>query len=185
MPVEQIPEPWGSFLSEIDSKVVGNIRLLCIGGFALTMLYALPRVTGDVDVIAIDPQTARLPLMELAGPGSPLYRKYKVYLQFVAIVTLPENYEDRLVEMFPGCFANLRLYTLDPYDLALSKLQRNAQRDRDDVRHLARMVSLDLDLLRERYETELEPYLAEEIAVRERNTLRLCIEAIEEERGIR
>jgi hypothetical protein len=33
-----------------------------------------------------------------------------------------------------------------PYDLALSKLERNSQKDRDDVRFLARSVPLDLDL---------------------------------------
>jgi len=47
------------------------------------------------------------------------------------------------------------MMALDPYDLALSKLQPNSQKDRDDVRFLARQVPFDLDLLRQRYTTEL------------------------------
>ena len=47
------------------------------------------------------------------------------------------------------------LRELDPYDLALSKPERNIQRDRDDVKHLAQMVPFDLRVLRERYEKEL------------------------------
>ncbi len=61
--------------------------------------------------------------------------------------------------MFPLTLNHLRLFALDPYDLALSKLERNTQRDRDDVRHLARTVTFDLNLLQERYKKELRPYL--------------------------
>lgn len=148
------------------------------------MAYGLSRSTADVDVIAIAPTTTRKPLLELAGQFRSLHKRYGVYLDMVAIVTLPENYDERMIEMFPGNFTNLRLYALDPYDLALSKLERNAQRDRDDVKHLARTVPLDLVKLRDRYEIELEPYLAPAIAIREEHTLRLWIEAIEEERAI-
>jgi hypothetical protein len=184
MPNNHLPEPWRSFLSDIDSTLREKVEFHCIGGFATTMAYGLLRSTADVDVIAVAPVTTRKPLLELAGQFSPLHKKHGVYLDMVAIVTLPENYDERMIEMFPGNFTNLRLYALDPYDLALSKLERNAQRDRDDVKHLARTVPLDLVQLRDRYETELKPYLAPSIAVREGNTLRLWVEAIEEERAI-
>jgi hypothetical protein len=69
---------------------------------------------------------------------------------------------------------------LDPYDLALSKLERNIQRDRDDVRHLARTVPFDLDTLEERYQAELRWQMA--IPKREDLTLKLWIDAILEER---
>jgi len=82
--------------------------------------------------------------------------------------------------MFPRVFKHIRLFALDPYNLALAKLERNIQRDRDDVKHLARTIPFDLDMLRARYEKELRPYLAN--PAREDLTLRLWIEAIEEER---
>jgi hypothetical protein len=68
----------------------------------------------------------------------------------LAVAHVPEHYEDRLTEIFPGAFQHLQLFALDPYDLALSKLERNIQRDRDDVRHLAKAVPLDLEVLRDR-----------------------------------
>jgi hypothetical protein len=72
---------------------------------------------------------------------------------------------------------------LDPYDLALTKLGRNIERDRSDVRYLARTIPFDLSLLRERYTTELRPYLAN--PAREDLSLQFCIEDIEEDRANR
>jgi hypothetical protein len=36
----------------------------------------------------------------------------------LAVAHVPEHYEDRLTEMFPGAFKHLQLFALDPYDLA-------------------------------------------------------------------
>jgi hypothetical protein len=83
--------------------------------------------------------------------------------------------------MFPGTFRHLLLMALDPYDLALTKLERNIERDRNDVRYLARTVPFDLDLFRERYQSELRPYLGN--PKREDLTLKLWIEAISEDRA--
>ena len=69
------------------------------------------------------------------------------------------DYESRLTEMFPGSFKKIRLLALDAYDIALSKLERNVQRDRDDVKYLARTLPMDLKLLAHRYEEELKPIL--------------------------
>jgi uncharacterized nucleotidyltransferase DUF6036 len=52
-------------------------------------------------------------------------------------------------------YEHLRLCALDPFDLALSKLERNIQKDRDDVKYLAKTVPLDLEVLRQRYQKEL------------------------------
>lgn len=73
----------------------------------------------------------------------------------------------------------MRLKGLDPYDLALSKLERNTQRDRDDVKHLTRTVPLDVTVLEERYHTELRTDLGN--PQREDLTLKLWIEMIQEE----
>jgi hypothetical protein len=94
---------------------------------------------------------------------------------------VPEDYKDRLTEKFPKAFKHLRLFALDPYDLALSKLERNIQRDRDDVKYLARAVPLDLDVLKERYQKELRWQMGN--PEREDLTVRLWIEVIKEERG--
>ena len=180
MPLKSIPEPWKSFFTEIDASLEEEVALHCLGGFVMTILHGLDRPTADVDVLPLGSNAVTETLMGLAGQGSKLHKKYKVYLQVVGVAQVPDNYEDRLKEMFPESFDHLRLFALDPYDLALSKLERNTQRDRDDVKHLARTVPLDLNVLQERYQKELRPDLGN--PDREDLTLKLWIEVIEEER---
>jgi hypothetical protein len=154
-PSKRPPEPWDSFFKELDQAVDTTVRLDCIGGFVVTLLYGLERPTADVDVVELAPRDAAETLMKLGNRGGPLHEKYRLYLDRVAIAAIPESYEDRLVEMFTGVYRHLHLMAFDPYDLALSKLERNSQKDRDDVRFLARSIPFDLDLLQERYTTEL------------------------------
>ena len=116
----------------------------------------------------------------MAMQGGPLHRKYGLYLDRVTVAVVPENYESRLIEMFPGVFKHLRLMALDPYDLALSKLERNTQKDREDVLYLARTIPFDLSLLQERYENELRWQLGN--PTREDMTLKLWMEVIREGR---
>ena len=114
--------------------------------------------------------------------GGVLYKKYGIYLGRVTVAQVPYEYESRLQGMFPRTFRHLHLMAFDPYDLALTKLERNIERDRNDVRYLARTVPFDLDLLRECYRVEQRPYLGN--PKREDLTLQLWIEAIEEDRAV-
>jgi len=111
------------------------------------LFYGLERPTADVDLIELAPRAAAEIMMGLGIRGGPLHQKYRIYLDRVAVAAIPEDFETRLVEMFPGAYHNLHLMALDPYDLALSKLERNSQKDRDDVRFLARSIPFDLDIL--------------------------------------
>jgi hypothetical protein len=178
-PNKSIPEPWLSFLRELDSAVSQEIRQDCIGGFVVTVVYGFSRPTGDLDVLEIAPRDAGRPVLELGMQGGALHKKYKIYLDHVGVAHVLENYEDRLTEIFPKAFKHLCLLALDPYDLALSKLERNIQRDRDDVKHLARTVPLDPEVLKYRYQKELRWQLGN--PEREDLTLQLWIEAIQEQ----
>lgn len=182
MPHSKVPEPWHSFLTELDDALSENVELHCIGGFVITLLYGLPRPTGDVDTLLIHPAGQQAQLLEKAGKGSELHAKHRIYLDFVTIVDAPYNYDERLTEMFPGVYRHLKLMALDPYDLALTKLSRNIERDRGDVKYLARKVPLDLRVLKERYEQELRSHITGD-AKRHDLTLQLWIEMIEEERN--
>lgn len=179
-PKRQPPEPWHSFLSDIDSSLDEEVCLHCIGGFVISHLYGLERPTVDVDTLAVTPHSQKANLAQMAGQGSALHAKHKIYLQIVGICDPPEDYESRLTEMFAGTYKHLRLMGLDPYDLALAKLGRNAQRDREDVLRLARKIPFDLKVLKERYEKELA-YLPNPNN-RETTTLEIWIEMIEEDR---
>jgi hypothetical protein len=179
-PRDVVPEPWFSFLTELDNIANSTVRLDCIGGFVVTMLYGLDRPTGDIDVLEIAPLSAANAFAEVALLGGAMYRRYGIYLDRVTVAQAPYEYESRLQEMFLGTFQHLRLMAMDPYDLALTKLERNIERDRNDVRYLARTVPFDLKLLHERYVAELRPYLGN--PRREDLTLQLWIDAIEEDR---
>jgi hypothetical protein len=124
--------------------------------------YGLPRPTADVDYISVRPATEGKHLQEIAGQESKLSRRYGLYLQQVGIAICPENYEARLTEMYADVFRQLRLFALDPYDLALSKLERNGPVDREDVAFLAKRASLNFQVLERRYREELRPYLSQQ-----------------------
>jgi hypothetical protein len=90
------------------------LALRCIGGFVICYFYGLPRTTGDIDYYSAVP--ANLNLVDIAGEGSALAIKYKIRLHHVAVMTMPEDHETRLTEMFPGMFEQMRLFAPDPYD---------------------------------------------------------------------
>ena len=173
-PIKSPPEPWRSFLAEVDARLNAARELHCCGGFVLTQLYGVARTTSDVDFLGVVPDVGA-ELIDIGGKGSALHHKHKVYLDAVTVVTPPENYEDRLVPMFPGTWRRLRLFGLEAHDLALSKLERNGERDRGDVQQLARAGHLQPDVLRERYYGELRRYLANE--ARHDLTLNLWLES--------
>lgn len=174
------PEPWDSFLRALDEAAEVALRLDCIGGFVVTQFYGLERSTADVDVIELAPVSEGNRVLALGARGSELSQVHRVYLDRVGVAAIPEDYEERLTEMFPGAYRHLRLMAPDPYDLALTKLQRNGQKDRDDVRFLARSVPLDVAVLRQRYVKEMRWQMG--VPEREDLTLELWVEMIEEDR---
>jgi hypothetical protein len=178
-----LPEPWKSFFAEIDKALSQDAELHCLGGFVAKVLYDLDRETADVDILPVATNSEIDAALKLGLEGSRLHKKYGVYLQIVGLAPIPYEYESRLTAIYPGTFKHLHLFALDPYDLALSKIERNSIRDRDDVRHLARRIPFDLGVLRERFETELKLDLGN--PDREATTLRQWVELIEEERSSR
>jgi hypothetical protein len=120
------PEPWRSFLHDFDAQLKGAVALRCLGGFVVTQQYGIGRGTSDIDFLFVTAVSAEDNVEVLGGLGSDLYKKYRVYLQYVGIATPPCDYADRLQRMFPRArWAKLQLFALDPIDLALSKLERN------------------------------------------------------------
>ena len=78
-PREAIPEPWRSFLNELDRIATTTVRLDCIGGFVVTMLYGLSRPTADVDVLEIAPRAAADAFSQVAMLGGPLFQKFRLF----------------------------------------------------------------------------------------------------------
>lgn len=158
-PKVELPSPWSEFLSEVDRNLSRPVEMHCIGGFVLAFVYRAPRTTGDLDYLTMVPNDASDEVENLAGYGSKLARKYRVYFQRVGVTDLPENYDERLVDLKLG-LQNLSLKVLEAYDLVLSKLTRNSPKDREDVKYLAAQLNLSFGLLYERFANEMKPWVA-------------------------
>jgi|SRR5215472_7218530 len=168
-----LPSPWKEFLTEIDEALDEPLHLHCIGGFVVAYFYGLPRATGDIDYSAAVP--ANFNLMEAAGEGSKLHKKYGLCLHKVSVVTLPVEYESRLTEMAKAKFKHLRLLVPDPYDCILSKIERNSDVDISDAEYLFRSQKLEAQVLRDRYEKEFRISIIGDVP-RTDTTLKLWIE---------
>ena len=169
-------EPWRSFLRELDGLLKGSVELRCLGGFVVTQQYGVGRETADIDFLAVLARSPEDDIQSLAGLGSKLHRKYRLYMQYVGIATVPADYATRMARMFPSSsWKHLSLFALDATDFALSKLERNADRDREDVVRLARAGLIEPGTLKQRYAEELRPYLLSKLPWHDK-TLELWIE---------
>ena len=169
-----IVDPWLSFLREVDRALSRPVVAHCLGGFVLAVLWELPRPTGDVDFIEVEPPEAASELLDIAGGDSALASRYKLHFHRVAVAEYPEDYVSRLQDLTSAGFEHLRLLALEVHDLVLAKLGRNSPRDRSDVKFLADKDALDQRLLQERFELELRPYVLNE--ARAKLTLELWLE---------
>ncbi|HBY59522.1 MAG TPA: hypothetical protein DEH78_06845 [Solibacterales bacterium] len=159
MPHDAPSEPWLSFLSDLDAALDEQTKLHCMGGFAIVQAYGLGRATADIDVLSVVPSSSSGRLLDLAGKESPFRNKHGIYLDVVTVATAPEDYTARVAPLYAGVWRKLNLFVLEAHDLALTKLERNFERDRADVAHLAGAGYLKAATLRERYYKELRPYV--------------------------
>lgn len=169
-------EPWLSFLTDLDAALDAPADFHCIGGFVVSQHYGFARETADLDVLMVIPPEAAQRVAELAGKGSPLQRKHLVYIDNVGVANYPDYYDNRLVRAFP-IWPNLRLWALEPHDLALTKLERSNDRDIRDVMYLAKVGLIKQETLISRFETELEPYITGRTPTWNRSTLKMWVDA--------
>ena len=148
---------WQDFLSEIDLLLTAPAQITCIGGFALTEVHGASRNTGDLDLIESSSKTIE-ELQNIAGKGSALHKKHKLYVEYVGFVTMPLEYKSRLTPL-PLSLERLTIFIPEVYDLALSKLERNSPKDQADIEFLARKYNLSYATLRKRFDDELD-YIA-------------------------
>jgi len=100
------------------------------------MLYGLPRPTLDVDCISVIPTEETAPIQSLAGADSALHKKHAVYLRYVGIVTVPENYSERLIPMSQNrlegfnCSASKRTISRFPNWNGIQRVMRGCQAPR-------------------------------------------------------
>ena len=179
MPTNGLHEPWRSFLQDLDQELNGPTELHCFGGFVVAECYGVTRSTADIDVLE-SRGTTLAEIARLAGRGSHLHKRHKVFVDVVTVADVPDGYEERLTRLRTDSLKNLQLRVFERHDLVLAKLTRNSDRDRADVESIAAGPGLDVETLRRRYQDELRYKLGR--PEREDLTLKLWIEIIEEAR---
>ena len=132
-----------TLFASIDAKLEKQINLFIIGGAAAILGYNVQKVTNDIDLeTSIDQQFQELFKSEAQK------LKLDVMLSFRGGVFYPpEGYRERMIEFkdFPN--KKLRVYTLDKYDLAISKIDRGSQKDFDDIESIHSKSAFDLNEL--------------------------------------
>jgi hypothetical protein len=93
------PEPWRSFLKELDDLLKAPIELRCLGGFVVTQQYGIGRETSDIDFLSVIAQSPDDDVEALAGIGSKLNREDVLRLAragYLDAATLKERYHEEL-----------------------------------------------------------------------------------------
>lgn len=136
------------FLQSLDERIAESRTLVVIGGAAAALAYGIARATIDIDTITdISDLEAAL---ERARDDTGL----DVPLQTVGVHDAPYCFEDRLVLLELG-LSKLRIVVPEKHDLALMKVVRGQDNDREAIQQIAERVGLDERTLVDRFKHEM------------------------------
>lgn len=129
-----------SVLQAIGTRVPPASRLILVGGSALSLLGS-PRPTIDIDFIGDDvhPEPLHQIILEIA-------EELDIDAEPVPLdkfVPLPQGNEERVIRI--GQYGNLEIFIADPYSIALSKVDRGADTDYDDLVFLVQHNHVDIN----------------------------------------
>jgi len=117
-----------TILQALGESVPSGSRLVLIGGSALALLGS-PRLTIDIDFVGDDKHPSELHKTIIQAA-----RELKILAEpvpFERVIPLPEGSPERSIRI--GQFGNLEVFVADPYNIALSKIDRGYDTDLDDV----------------------------------------------------
>lgn len=132
-----------AFLEEVGKRYSQPADLLLLGGGALCLLGS-PRPTLDIDYVGDD-----LTKNELQQCIDQVAQDMGIVVEAVPIagfVPLPEDADQRKVSV--GQFGAVQVHILDPYSMALSKIDRGFDTDIEDVVFLIQQGFIRFDHLR-------------------------------------
>lgn len=160
------------FFKEIDNfwKPIGEepIELSTIGSTALFLQSSYSRGTKDSDILESKNLSPHIPekLEKLAGIGSRLAQKHKMYLDIVksALTFLPAK------PLFHPIDANLklthfRIRVLDVVDVVVSKLKTFRAQDVDDIHSMVKLKLVDRGRLVDRFKLAMDRWLLDSRAL--------------------
>ncbi|MBI2175725.1 hypothetical protein HYU40_00025 [Candidatus Woesearchaeota archaeon] len=127
-----------AYLQKIDAEVKEPVTLIAVGGTAMTLL-GIKDTTKDVD-FCIETKKDRGTIKKLIEKSDSRIRVDLFSEGYIFSVQLPKDYA-RLARPVKGNFRNVKLKTLHPIDLIISKTDRLNERDIEDIEVLIKSVN--------------------------------------------
>ncbi len=146
-----------NWLKKIDNKLDQPLVLIAIGGTAMTLLN-LKESTRDIDFCVEGKNYKRF--KKLAKDD-----KFKVDIfvdGFIFSEQLPEDYIKISAEYKEVDFKNIKLKTLNPLDIIITKAARLNERDEEDIAALIKNRQIDKNKLIKRFREVIETYAGSE-----------------------
>jgi hypothetical protein len=145
---------WGPTEPRLPLKVIGSTALMLQADYL--------RGTKDSDVLGVEPVRAeiRKKLLDLAGEGSSLHQRHRIYIDVVApgIPFLPHPPRFVLLEGLNAQLQAFQISALEVLDVVVSKLKPFRGSDRDDVRAMVDMDLVEHRLLIERFRSAVDSF---------------------------
>ena len=126
-----------------------TLDLYHVGRSALVWQYDYLATTRDIDVLVQGEPTGMMAeALGMYGRGSAKSREFGIYLEAVptGLPPMAAGFRKR-AKPYDRPWKVIRLYHLDPHDLAVSKLKRFAAKDREDIRELCDRGLIESDKL--------------------------------------
>lgn len=144
------------WLKDIDVKLKKPITLIAIGGTAMTLLN-LKESTRDVD---FDVRKEDFDIFKKLSKG-----KFDVHISIDGYIFSEQLPDDHIIlskEYKDARFKNIKLKTLHPMDIIITKAARYNARDEEDIATLAKKVKIDKNSLVKRFEEIAVTYAGSE-----------------------
>ena len=130
------------FLTELGNRYSKQETLYLLGGSALILLGS-SRDTLDIDYVGDDTQKDEFQIL-IEEIASELELETEV-VPIERFIPLPEGNEKRKIHI--GQFGNVNVYVLDPYSIALSKVDRGFETDLEDIIFLIQHNQINMEEL--------------------------------------
>jgi len=147
MPYEIGKQKLIDFLEQIDKVLSSKIKLIAVGGTAMTLL-GLKSSTLDIDFCLTSNQNRKI----FAKTSSELPHGYRIDLYESGAIfsqQLPEDYETKAIPISTK-FKNLELFALSPLDIIVTKIGRLNERDWEDIKSCIKHAKLTKQQIKQR-----------------------------------
>lgn len=132
-------------IKEISNDFQGDIDLVIVGSVSAVIGYGMQKYTLDVDSYNSIPQD-----FQRKWTNACQKLGYDLKLTTTSVFTPPDHFEERL-KLSDISTDRIKVYYLDKYDFAISKIARGNEKDISDIVELNNLSLLDAETLYKRF----------------------------------